>query len=214
MKLHVENESIGATYIAMAFAALSLMSLSVHADQLFVSDKLVISVYTEANQDSDKLTTIDSGDAVEALEKAEGYTHIRLADGREGWVKSSYLNAQTPAIVRLKDLEKERAAGSNAVPPHVTEELRQLQEQNATLHNEVSALKQAAATAHVTSSPEPKESPRKESPTVVRTDSMSSLQAVEWSVAVGLATGLIGFAFGYRSLANRIQRKYGKLKIY
>src|SRR5882724_2017395 len=99
MKLHVENESIGATYIAMAFAALSLMSLSVHADQLFVSDKLVISVYTEANQDSDKLTTIDSGDAVEALEKAEGYTHIRLADGREGWVKSSYLNAQTPAIV-------------------------------------------------------------------------------------------------------------------
>jgi len=103
MKLHVENESIGATYIAMAFAALSLMSLSVHADQLFVSDKLVISVYTEANQDSDKLTTIDSGDAVEALEKAEGYTHIRLADGREGWVPAELLSNEGAETTVLQD---------------------------------------------------------------------------------------------------------------
>jgi len=195
---------------AMTIFSLALAAAA-QAEQLFVSDKLVVSVYTEASQESDKLATLDSGDAVEAIEKAEGFTHVKLADGREGWIKSSYLNAQTPAIVRLRELEKERAAASNTVPPQTAEELRQLREQNAALRSEVSTLKQATANAHGKPAAETQERPKIVSTHV---ESSALLHALEWGAGITLGAGAIGFGLGYRSLAGRIQRKYGKLKVY
>jgi SH3 domain protein len=212
MNFKVEDESVNAIWVTAVISALSIFSLSAQADQLFVSDKLVVSVYTQASQESDKLATLDSGDAVEAIEKAEGFTHVKLADGRDGWIKSSYLNAQTPAIVRLRELEKERAP-ANTVPPQTAEELRQLHEQNAALRSEVSTLKQAAASMHGRPA---SETQTQERPKILstRVESSALLHALEWGAGITLGAGAIGFGLGYRSLAGRIQRKYGKLKIY
>ena len=63
---------------------------SAHAEPMYVSDKLVVNVYEAADQESTKITTLDSGDAVELIEKLDTFSHVRLADSREGWIKSSY----------------------------------------------------------------------------------------------------------------------------
>jgi uncharacterized protein YgiM (DUF1202 family) len=188
--------------------ALFVFSLGAYAEQLFISDKLVVSVYAEANQESEKLATLESGDAIEVIEKNEGFAHVRLADGRDGWIKSSYLTAQAPAVVRLKELEKQHANANATVPPQVAEQLKQLQEQNTALHGEVDELKRSAAAARTKVAPEPKVTTK-----IVREDTLPAY-AWQWGAALMIATGVVGFVLGYRSIANRIRRKYGNLRIY
>jgi SH3 domain protein len=199
--------------VLMAFVGVA------QAEQLFVSDKLVVSVYQEANQDSEKLATLETGDAVESIEKVEGFTHVKLIDGRDGWVRSSYLSAQTPAIVRLKELESERGAGPAAPPASTLEEIKRLKEQNATLRSEVEALKVAAtqkSAAMQNPAPTSNTVPpvRNEARAPKPDDDGMARQSLIWGTALAIAAGIIGFGIGYRTLAKRIARKYGNLKIY
>jgi SH3 domain protein len=178
-----------------------------HADPAYVSDKLVVSVYAEANQDSDKIETLESGAQVDAMEKNEGYTHVKLTDGREGWIKSTYLTAQAPAIVRVKELER----ASSAPSPKLQEELKQLQAENGTLRGEVDSLKKAAAAARA----QPVVMKKDPEPVTIHTEEApSQLNILSWGAASTIMGGLIGFGLGYRSLAKRIRDKYGNLKIY
>ncbi len=188
--------------------------VSAHAEQLFVSDKLVIGVYAQANQESEKLASLESGDAVDAIEKIEGYTHVKLTDGRQGWIKSSYLSAQASAAVRLKELEKERAASAASIPAHVAEELKQLKEQNTTLRDEVDALKKAAAqkAAIKPTPPANTSSSLKERDNKLEED--LPLHALEWGAGIAAIAVVFGFFLGHRTIVRRIERKYGKLKIY
>ena len=191
----------------VGFLALALLALAANAESLYVSDKLVIGVFSEANQESEKLASLESGDSVEVLEKAEGYMRVRLADGREGWIKSSYLTTQAPAILRVKQLEKEQRASSKEVPPQIAEQLKQLQEQNNSLKNELNSLKQTAASLRAEPLSEPKVSK------VVDQDPLPN-HALIFGGAILVTGGAIGFALGYRIIVNRIRRKYGSLKIY
>lgn len=182
--------------------ALFTIGPQLQAEQVFISDKLVVGVYTEANQESERLTTLESGAAVEALEKTEGFTRVKLSDGREGWVRSTYLTTQTPAVVRVRELEKERGADTTAIS-----ELQRLKEINTTLANELAALKSEIHTRAQENQPSigPPESPSRVSVVI---------HVIKWTTAIALAAGVLGFALGHRRIAKRIERKYGKLKIY
>ena len=76
--------------------------------RLFVSDKLVLNVYSEPEQAGSRVATIETGDAVDELERGEGFVRIRLADGQEGWVGSNYLTTDAPAAVQLRDLQRQQ----------------------------------------------------------------------------------------------------------
>ena len=89
------------------------------AEPLYVDDKLVLNVYAEADQNSARVATIETGDAVEALEHAAKFIRVQLVDGREGWVSGGYLKAQPPAIVRLRELD-----GSSSSSETATKQLR------------------------------------------------------------------------------------------
>jgi hypothetical protein len=188
-----------------------------YADPQYVSDKLVVNVYAEADQESSKVATLDSGDAVEGIEKVDTYTHVRLADSREGWIKSSYLTVQKPAVVRLKELEKERgasaAAPSSAQLAQLGAELKQVKEQNAELQTELTAAKQKAQSPApvATESPPPK---RKAEPVMPDQTPADKIDGVTWIAAAGVLCGSIGFGLGYQMLARKIRRKYGSVRIY
>lgn len=209
------------------FALVFLMfTAAAHADPVYVSDKLVVNVYVEANQDSAKVATLESGDAVEALEKVDAYTHVRLPDDREGWIKSSYLSAQVPAIVRLKELEKTAGTApssqltamqtASAQMTQMTDELKHLKEQNAALQAEL-ASKHAATAAvpqnNAAASTEAQPAKEKESSPVI---SRPIARSLGWSFTAALAVGTasLGFLMGYQMLARKIRRKYGSVKIY
>lgn len=202
------------------------------AEQLYVDDKLVLNVYAEADQRSSRIATIQTGDAVEVIERVDKLVRVQLADGREGWVGASYLSEQPPAIVRLKELQSSADAAPGEPPRHLTEEIARLKKQNATLQTQVNDLKKqakataaspavqpspsmasaalmsatAAPPAHAESEPLPAPTPE---PTIV----VERSYWWAWALAV-LTAGGAGFLAGYETLGRRVRQRFGGVKVY
>jgi hypothetical protein len=199
------------------YALISMLTLActAQAEQLYVIDKLVVGVYPQAESEDGKLANLETGDAVEELERVDKHVRVRLSNGTEGWVKANYLTAQPPAIVRLKELQASGATPT-APSPQLTQELAQLKEQNAALLKETEALKQAAANKPIETAPAPSPIQSVAAPEPSRDEYYgepdSSLPLWMW-LAVILATGGLGFLLGYQSFARRLRNKYGSVKI-
>jgi len=50
---------------------------------------------------------IATGDGLTVLERGEGWTKVRLADGTAGWIPEGYLKPEPPPTIRLAQLEAE-----------------------------------------------------------------------------------------------------------
>src|ERR1043165_411415 len=69
-----------------------LGSSAAYAEEMYVNDKLVVNVYEQPDQASAKVDTLETGDSMEVLDRTEGgFAHVKLANGREGYVRASYL---------------------------------------------------------------------------------------------------------------------------
>jgi hypothetical protein len=181
--------------------------------RLFVSDKLVLNVYSEPEQAGSRVGTIETGDAVDELERGEGFIRIRLPDGREGWVGSNYLTTDAPAAVQLRDLQRQQKSSTQAVDKKAAEEIARLKKESESLQAQLKDLKAAAASA-----PAPDDdgvlegaSPAPQQLAAVAPTSGGSTWL--WLLIVALAAGL-AYAAGYQSLARRIRKKFGGLRIY
>lgn len=182
--------------------------------RLFVSDKLVLNVYSEPEQAGSRVATIETGDAVDELERGEGFVRIRLADGQEGWVGSNYLTTDAPAAVQLRDLHRQQKGATQAVDKKAAEEIARLKKESEGLQAQVKELRAAAASAPALAddgvlegaSPGPQQLAA-----VAPTNGRGPIWL--WSLIVVLAAGL-AYAAGYQSLARRIRKKFGGLRIY
>ncbi|HEY5757793.1 MAG TPA: SH3 domain-containing protein [Steroidobacter sp.] len=183
------------------------------AQRRFVSDKLVLNVYAEVEQGSARVATIQTGDAVEELERSGNQVRVRLEDGREGWVGASYLVSDEPAIVRLRELQRQQPGLTPAprVDKVSADEIAQLKKENAALRGQVTAL-QARPVTPVAAPVECEEveAPIQAAafPTVAPTGSIWG-----WLTAL-IFVGGAGFAGGYQTLARRLRKKFGGLKVY
>jgi uncharacterized protein YgiM (DUF1202 family) len=180
---------------ALLTPALALASVDAGAATAYVTDQLVLGVYSQQNQQGQYLTTLHSGASVEVLASNGDFSQVRLSDGAIGWVKSTYLTTQLPAAARVKELEEELDR-SRATTPALAEaaahsEALQLQAELAAKQAELTALR----------------GPRGGSP------ESSSRHPLRTVVAVVLALGL-GFWLGYATLARRIRQKFGGIKVY
>jgi len=182
--------------------------------RLFVSDKLVLNVYSEPEQAGSRVATIETGDAVDEIERGQGFVRIRLTDGREGWVGSNYLTSDAPAVVQLRDLQRQQKAAAPVVDKKATEEIARLKKESESLQAQVKELKTAAAAAPVPADEGVLEGA---SPAPQRLAASATANAGGstwlWSFIVVLAAGL-AYAAGYQSLARRIRKKFGGLRIY
>jgi uncharacterized protein YgiM (DUF1202 family) len=180
---------------------------------LFVSDKLVLNVYSEPEQAGSRVATIETGDAVDELERGQGFVRIRLSDGREGWVGSNYLTTDAPAAVQLRDLQRQQKGSTQAVDKKAAEEIARLKKESEALQSQVKVLKAAAA------APAPADEGVLEgaSPTPQQLAAVAPPPASGsvwiWSLVVVLAAGL-AYAAGYQTLARRLRKKFGGLRIY
>lgn len=190
--------------IAPLALALALATENGRAATAYVTDELVLGVYAEQNQQGTRLTTLHSGARVETLAASGDFTQVQLADGTTGWVKTAYLTAQEPATARVKQLEEELDR-SRATTPALAEaaarsEVERLQRQLAAKQAELDA----AAAAH---------------PGPVAGNGLAPSRS-RWTVTGGVAAGVAlitalgGFWLGYATLARRVKRKFGGLRVY
>ena len=182
--------------------------------RLFVSDKLVLNVYSEPEQAGSRVATIETGDAVDELERGEGFVRIRLSDGREGWVGSNYLTTDAPAAVQLRDLQRQQKSATQAVDKKAADEIARLKKESEALQAQMKELKAAAASAPAAADDGVLEgaSPGPQQLAAVAPANGGG-PIWMWSLIVVLTAGL-AYAVGYQSLARRIRKKFGGLRIY
>jgi hypothetical protein len=193
---------------------LALAAARVTAATAYVTDELVLGMYTGENGQGQRLATLHSGAIVETLAVDGEFTRVRVNDGTIGWVKSAYLTTREPATVRVKQLEEEldrrRATTPALAEAAARSEVEQLERQLAAKQSELDAARRAAvAPAAGSGLATGGASP----------DAMASLAAAApvrpWKWAVAVLTALSGgFWLGYATLARRIKHKFGGLKVY
>jgi hypothetical protein len=178
------------TCVGAAFCG-ALVCASVRAEALYVIEQVVVSVSSTADEAGERVASIHSGDRVDVVERHDGYAHVRLASGTEGWVKATYLSPELPLQQKLTAQ---------------TEELDRLKQELSRLQEEASAAKVAAPVARAV---------QIVPPAVVADERPEPGRAI-WQWALGFsALALIGgFVLGWRVLDRRIRRKYGGLRIY
>ncbi len=186
--------------VVVAAASLVLAVSRVSAETAYVSDQLVLNVYTEQNQQGQRLATLHSGARVETLATSADFTQVRLPDGTTGWVKSSYLTTDEPAAVRLKQLQEELDR-SRATTPALAEaaaqsELERRERELAAKQAELDAALAARVPGTGTAPAQP-----------------HTRGASVW-LGGAVAAGALGFWAGYATLARRVRRKFGGLKVY
>ena len=193
----------------LAALLLALPAGMAAAATAYVSDELVLGVYAEENSQGQRLATLHSGTSVETLAQNGEYTQVRLADGTTGWVKSTFLTANEPAVVRIKRLEEELDR-SRATTPALAEaaarsEVERLKLELAAKQSELESLRAGGPPAVMpVSEPGP-------------LSALHAAAAPRWPmiVAAGAVMGLVaGFFLGYATLARRVRQKFGGLKVY
>jgi hypothetical protein len=194
----------------LAALLLALLSMRGVAATAYVSDELVLGVYAEQNSQGQRLATLHSGTSVETLAQNGDFTQVRLSDGTTGWVKSAFLTANLPAVVRVKQLEEEldqrRATTPALAEAAARREVERLQSELAAKQGELDAAR-AEGAARVTASP-PMSGP------------LAAIQAAaapRWPMIAGISVALgmaVGFWLGYATLARRVRDKFGGIKVY
>jgi hypothetical protein len=193
---------------ALIFALLA-QAVPAAAAPAYVSDELVLGVYAEQNNQGQRLATLHSGTSVETLEQKGEFTQVRLHDGTTGWVKSAYLTTKEPAIVRVKQLEEEldqrRATTPALAEAAARSEVDRLTRELKLSQADLAAAREAAASAV---------SPAAAAPA----GAFAALPAGGRMAALMAAAVVLalfgGFWLGYATLARRIRRKFGGLKVY
>lgn len=185
-------------------AGMLLTAAGSRAATAYVTDELILNVYSDQNQQGQRLATLHSGASVETLSTSADYTLVRLPDGITGWVKSTFLTTNVPASARIKQLEEELDR-SRATTPALAEaaarsELDRLQRELADKETELKAALSERAAAPAGG-------------VAVSTPARRSI-GLGAAAGASLAIGALGFWLGYVTLARRVRRKFGGLKVY
>jgi uncharacterized protein YgiM (DUF1202 family) len=194
--------------LLLAAASLVFVVSKVRAETAYVSDQLVLNVYTEQNQQGQRLATLHSGARVETLATSADFTEVRLPDGTTGWVKSSYLTTDEPAAARLKQLQEELDR-SRATTPALAEAAAKsdLERREHALADKQAQLadKQAELDAALAA---------REPGAGAALPAQAHPRGAGLWLGIAMAAAALGFWGGYATLARRVRRKFGGLKVY
>jgi SH3 domain protein len=197
---------------AAALAALTL-SMPLRAESNYVIEQLVVAVSSAPDASGEHVATLHSGDRVEVLEREGEHVHVRLANGREGWMRASYLSAEEPLRVRLAQRDAEVA--------RLNDELNALKAQphanvnaNAASASATPVAGASAAAQVATQPPAAEESAAAPAPALFDAGEDHPRMLWPWTLATGLVGLGIGFGLGALVLDRHIRRKYGGLRIY
>ena len=103
---------------AVLLLLLSAFCASADAQTAYVTDELRLGVHRAPDTSDTAFTFLQSADSVVILQRNTFYARVRIPDGREGWVRRTFLVDEPPAKLRVQTVEKERDA--------VTSELKAL----------------------------------------------------------------------------------------
>jgi SH3 domain protein len=80
------------------------------AEFSYVTDELLLGLYTGDTASGKRIRSIESGTPLEIIERKQNYARVRTREGEEGWVKAGFLVKEKPAKTLVAELTRENAA--------------------------------------------------------------------------------------------------------
>jgi SH3 domain protein len=168
------------------------------AEALYVVEQLVVSVSSTPDADGERIASLKSGDRVELIERSGDTAHVRLANGKDGWLRSSYLSTEQPLRSRLQQSEAEVSG---------------LKAQVSRLEAQLSGASSLRAAAPLAAAPE-ETAAAAPAPLFSAAGEAAAPRVWPWAVLSAALALVVGFALGWWMLDRSIRKKYGGLKIY
>jgi hypothetical protein len=179
-----------------------LLTAVVHAQGLYVIEQLVVSVNSGPGGAGERVASLHSGERVEVLERAGEEVHVRLAGGRDGWVRASYLSADEPLRPQL--------AARSAEVTRLKAQVDRLQADLLAAR----AMPAASAPAGTGAAGAAADDPPTPHGGLFAVPETHERPGWAWVWVSALSCLGAGFALGWRVLDKRIRAKYGGLRIY
>jgi SH3 domain protein len=107
-----------------------------HAETMYVTDSIKLTVRTGQSTEHKIIAVIESGQRLDVLQSGEEWSSVRLPDGKEGWVLSRYLTPEVTNNIKLERLEEKHK--------HLMAQAAELVEENNRLKTENKSLSTAA----------------------------------------------------------------------
>ncbi len=132
------NYSFKRSGICGMLLILCLISTTVYAETMYVSDNLKLTLRTGPSTQNKILSVIESGQMMEVVRLGDEWSQVQLPNGKSGWVLSRYLTVNEPHRIKLERLQVKH---KNLMAQAVT-----LLEDNNRLKAENKQLKSESAT--------------------------------------------------------------------
>lgn len=135
----------------LSIALLGLVAAAaVNAETAYVTDLLQLGLHRASDTSDRAFANLSSGARLEVLERNRNYARVRTDAGEEGWVKTAYIVAETPARYRLTELETQvetlggELAAARATEAQAADEANRLRGQESERHAMLGALRDRA----------------------------------------------------------------------
>jgi SH3 domain-containing protein len=189
---------------AALLLACGLAGTAVRAESLYVIEQLVVSLNSAPGAAGERVASLRSGERVEVIERAGEEVHVRLAGGKDGWIRAAYLSADEPLRAQL--------AARTAEVARLRQQLERLQADLATARGAPAASAPAAVAAAPGAAAE--DAPAAAPGGLFNVPDAQRGPGWTWVWVSALACLGAGFVLGWRMLDKRIRAKYGGLRIY
>jgi SH3 domain protein len=189
--------------------ALGAWLSSAAAETIYVTDSLRLGIHEAADTSDKAFDNLVSGTAVEVLERNPNYARVRLADGREGWVKATFLVADKPAAARLQELEAKAGSAERAVGDARTAQSA-AEHELAAVRGEMQATTGSAETNRETIA----RLERDNAAQMERLEAYRHTLPIVWVIPALVVSLVAGFFMGLWWLDALIRRRHGGFRVY
>jgi SH3 domain protein len=179
------------------------------AETVYVTDSLRLGLHAAPDTSDKPFENLVSGMAVEVLERDSGFAHVRLPDGREGWVKATFLVADKPAAARVIELEAERGSLETAAAAAKTAQVA-AEQQLADFRGELQATTGSSESIKETIA----RLERENVAYVERLESYRHTLPLVWVFPAVVVALVAGFLVGLWWLDALIRRRHGGFRVY
>jgi SH3 domain protein len=194
---------------ALLYLVLGAWAGGAGAEAVYVTDSLRLGLYAAPDASEKPLENLVSGTAVEVLERESNMAHVRLADGREGWVKATFLVADKPAAARVAELEAQLGGFENATSAAKTAQAT-AEHQLADLRTELQATSGSSESIKETI----ERLERENTAYIERLEDYRHTLPLAWVFPAVVVALVAGFLVGLWWLDALIRRRHGGFRVY
>ncbi len=197
-----------AKFLSTAALLLALQPTA-QAQTAYVTDNLRLGLHNAADTSDRAFRTLESGQALEILERNRNYARVRLPDGTEGYVKVAYLVDEKPAKLIVNEARAEVES--------VRDELAGLQAAFAEPAATIATLEQELAESRdalAASEEQVRELGEQNSDYLERYAQYKYSLPLQWVAGAVVVCLLAGFLLGLWWTDYRSRKRHGGIRIY